>query len=1338
MSLNTTPANGQLQEALDKFEAVLTPEQKESLQNIATVPDPAAIIAFTTQLDDENAKRRSRCVATRLLKFLQSIQQFSTVVDTYVSSNPAIPALVWGSVKLAVLLTFNYASYFDKLSALFMSFSKYCPRYSDYQILYADSAGLQAAVCNFYAVVIDCFKETRTFWRPFKTDELGRFEKDIQQCKLEVDAEIDRALHETIHRERQLQITDRKAADRRWNLSSIFRTEVTQSNEEERRWRIQIDKRYAISRKQALLDKLSNYDYSTPFRQASTKRHGATTDWLITSTEFINWVSSPKSNMFLLSGKLGSGKTVLTASAVSHLFSSAQSCSRVIYFFCQFDNAESLNVSTILGSLIRQCVDAETLPHLIESRLTNLLKHSCPELKELGVLLRDVLAITKVGFILVDAIDDCRKPERGSLLMELRDVMGSCPGVAKLFLAVRQGIVEEVGNICKICYQATTNSTEAHKSIKLYIENVLAEKKEKKDLVVGNPKLLNEIRDALVKESNGMFLWVAFQIEDICSQECDSDIRETIKKLPKDLPETYNRIISRIVYTGHGELAKKIFLWVATSRRPMVMEELQEAIAVKLHQKYSDRERLVNDISQIVSWCGNLVVIDEENNTVQFTHQTVKTFLLNGSSDGTYADFHLRHPQIDHFAGEICVTYLNFNDFKRILIKQPKSLPLPGPKAILKASFSSGLPSKTMSIWEKLARFREYRKGQTLDSERVFAMKALRKDLGAVWELQKEHPFLSYASHYWLHHSAYFDQKTTQTWRLWENLLLFEDGPAQMPWKVNEWAQRTRTISRWIGNHDHVALLFKIASSETPFSNTENQYILNISIERQSLRLLDFILQQSICSKSVLSNCLVKAAGRGDLKATEKLLMAEIDITYQLSTKAGEYDGLTALQAAAKGGHLEVLERLLMAKAEVNAEARKFSGRTALQGASEQGHLEVVERLLAAGADVNAQATEEASVNAEACEDSGRTALQGAAEQGHLEVVERLLAEGAGVNAEASRVSGRTALQGAAEKGQLEVVEKLLVRGASVNVEASEYSGRTALQGAAEKGHLEVVERLLAAGADMNAEPGRVLGRTALQGAAEKGHLEAVERLLAAGAEVNAEAGKFDGRTALQGAADKGHLEAVERLLAAGAEVNAGPGLSHGRTAVQGAAEQGHLEVVERLLAAGADVNDEARGELGLTTFQAAAEQGHLEVVERLLAAGANVNAQANTYSGRTALRGAAEQGYLEVVERLLAAGAKVNARASKYNGRTALQGAAEHGHLEAVERLLAAGAKVNARASQSYGQTALHGAVEIGHLEVVEKLLAAKAAVNGESLKTAQRNGDKRILKLLESRVLK
>ncbi|MCJ1349212.1 hypothetical protein MMC31_007448, partial [Peltigera leucophlebia] len=1019
MSSSNRASGDQLKTALGNFEAVLTQEQKTRLQSIAAVPDATAVIAFTTELDNENAKRGSRCVATRLLTFLQSIQQFTTVVDTFVSSNPAIPALVWGSVKLAVLLTSNNASYFDKLSALLMSFSKHCPRYSEYQVLYADSLGLRIAA-----------QEPRAFWRPFKTDELGRFEKEIRECKSEVDAEIYRALHETIFQEQQLQLIERKAAAGHRNLGSMFRVRVDKSSEEERRWRIQTDERQARSRKQDLLDRLSKYDHMTPLRRASMKRHGQTAGWLRESTEFANWIADPKSNIFILSGKLGSGKTVTTACTAGHLIAKSGNDYRVVYFFCEFDNAESLCASTILSTLIRQFLDAKTLPESIETCLANLLKVRNPEARDLGALLKNVLVMTKYNFIFIDAIDECAKSEWEVLLEVLQDILISCSSVVKVFLAVRQGTLEEMEKVCEWHYQATMSSSKVNSNIKTYIEDVLAERKDCGKLVVGNPELINEITDALVREANGMFLWVAFQIEDICRQVCDRDIRETIQKLPKNLPETYNRILSRITKMGNAELAEKVFPWIATARRPLLLEELREAIAVEPLQPYSDPERLVNDMSLIVSCCENLIVLDEQDKTVQFTHQTVKMFLLDGFRDRANANFHFKQREIDHYVGEICVTYLNFNDFKRKLIR--KGPPLPTPEAILEASLSVGPSSTSKSVWKKVARVREYRRGYNPEPMHMFTGMVLHNNFGAVRGLQTEHPFVSYAAEYWLHHCADFKRTKTQTWHLWEELLVSKDEPAAIPWEYTEWSQRTRTIRRWICDQEHIALLSLIESSDTPFAEAEMQCVRDFAIERPSLRLFDFVFRECHSSTRVLNDSLIIAVGGGNLWALEKLLAEGADPNWRalrspyrqhdsrelqlsmtnadINTTSEKYMGLTALQAAAKGGYLQLVDKLILAKVDINAEAYLYSGRTALQAAAQEGHFKVVEKLLRAKADVNAKAGDH----------SGRTALQAAAEKGHLEVVERLLTAKADVNAKAGDHSGRTALQAAAEKGHLE------------------------------------------------------------------------------------------------------------------------------------------------------------------------------------------------------------------------------------------------------------------------------------------------------------------------------
>ncbi len=81
-----------------------------------------------------------------------------------------------------------------------------------------------------------------------------------------------------------------------------------------------------------------------------------------------------------------------------------------------------------------------------------------------------------------------------------------------------------------------------------------------------------------------------------------------------------------------------------------------------------------------------LVDLDEQEGAVQFTHQTVKEFFLDNDPERASAGFRFHLKEVNLYAGEICVTYLNFNHFSRKLTEQPKALSLPGPKGILRAT----------------------------------------------------------------------------------------------------------------------------------------------------------------------------------------------------------------------------------------------------------------------------------------------------------------------------------------------------------------------------------------------------------------------------------------------------------------------------------------------------------------------------------------------------------------------------------------------------------------------------------------------------------------------------
>lgn len=104
-SNNNESVTKPLEVALSEFGSILTDDERKQLQQIKGVPDASAALVFTARLDASNSTRRGKSIGARAYSMLQSIQQFSSIVDTFISAHPDIAALVWGSVKLTVLVS---------------------------------------------------------------------------------------------------------------------------------------------------------------------------------------------------------------------------------------------------------------------------------------------------------------------------------------------------------------------------------------------------------------------------------------------------------------------------------------------------------------------------------------------------------------------------------------------------------------------------------------------------------------------------------------------------------------------------------------------------------------------------------------------------------------------------------------------------------------------------------------------------------------------------------------------------------------------------------------------------------------------------------------------------------------------------------------------------------------------------------------------------------------------------------------------------------------------------------------------------------------------------------
>ena len=169
---------------------------------------------------------------------------------------------------------------------------------------------------------------------------------------------------------------------------------------------------------------------------------------------------------------------------------------------------------------------------------------------------------------------------------------------------------------------------------------------------------------------------------------------------------------------------------------------------------------------------------------------------------------------------------------------------------------------------------------------------------------------------------------------------------------------------------------------------------------------------------------ILDAVERGNLGRLQELLLKDFSST---DLCFDDYPNDTVLQKACREGYCEIVNELLINRADVNA--KNQNGCTALILASLNGNYEIVIELVNRGAEVNLQDT------------FGWTALMTASRKGHYEIVRVLLNYHADPNIQAN--DGLTALMLASNYKRNQIVMELINHNADVNLQNRQ--GNTAL-----------------------------------------------------------------------------------------------------------------------------------------------------------------------------------------------------------------------------------------------------------------------------------------------------
>ncbi|MCJ1357988.1 MAG: Ankyrin-2 [Icmadophila ericetorum] len=1314
--------------AIGDFQAALTPEQKQQFFASSSKPDEMSIIMFLVQLDQSTGRKR-RGVSSRISKVLESVQQFSTVVDTFVQAQP-LAALVWSTLKFAILAVSNIASFFDKLSEYFLEWSRHCPRYSEYSFLFGDSTGLQIALCAYYAVIVNfCTRALRTLqkpgttlayalWRPFEK-EFGEFTKELRRRNEEVTEEIRLASEQKAAKERQLGI--------------MFRSEA-------RERRLRKEQERARAARADLLWKLSQHDYLGPLRRIRKKRYSETSSWLSKTHEFQGWLMESKSSILWLSGIVGSGKSVVIAAAIESLLSLPlrNGNERIGFFFCEYDNRESLRPETVLRALIRQCLLAETLSKAMIDKLKDVFQHSPPDTDDLEALLHYIAATSDQIIFVIDGLDECDQRDRRILLKMIRRLISSSPSIIRILISARGELIEDIDREFQTYQQVNMDNEAVYNDISIFVRDTLEEKRAQGDLRVGGTQLLQEISDALVKGAHGMFLWVTFQIEDLCRQKCDADIRDSLRRLPRTITETYQRLLLRIVDEGDTAIVNTALRWVAAAKRPLLLDELLEAIAIKAGDRSLRRDRVLNladpDCNRYVPWCvplcRSLLVTDEEDLSVRFAHHTIKQFLISEHSTPPIDRFHFQMSEVDFMAGEMCVTYLNLSDFERRISRVRNTISTIYPVDIASSAMTATANS-TAKYGIKFAKLITKKSSPNFDV-------LDRLDQSSDRNLQ--YAFLKYASQYWLSHTTGFRPENTPTWTSWKNMVLTENPLAAKPWTVDDQMTITGPIFDFIVKEDHKALVSCLKEVHVKVGTEPIGKLLHQACSSNDFGTAELILTLGNGLSWEDLNLALQTALRRNYGNIVSLFLAR------------EVDATAALRIAAEAGHTQVVQQLLDFNLVGCINTLGGSGLTqALCAAVDSGQIRVISQLLGVGVQYVFDIESELLKISNHLTEQRLTYLNGLLENQKNLIKEakdradsRMIVEDRPQTNTRSHPYGQILFREAARKGYLGIVGLLLIVAVETDLlvytelsqRASKYDSlalidllkksgmrvgirnqaETSFNNAIATAHIKIARDLLAAkSTSRTALFGKAIElqvdvnyssqnkETPLHMAARFNYKNVAELLIGAHANVNV-ANATDA-TPLHVAAYHGFVGIVEMLLNAGANPNA-RNLKN-ETALHEAAKRDHTGVVNLLLNAKTDI--EVKDRKGHTVLHYAAEGGNLSVVTWLLSADADIDSRGGHQ--QTPLHEAADGGHYCVVAKLLEEGAEV--RFQDKDGYTALHSAAAGGHTAIVEILRREKDLDFINVQDKQGFTALNHAAKRGHALVVESLLDGRADIN-------------------------
>jgi hypothetical protein len=438
------------------------------------------------------------------------------------------------------------------------------------------------------------------------------------------------------------------------------------------------------------------------------------------------------------------------------------------------------------------------------------------------------------------------------------------------------------------------------------------------------------------------------------------------------------------------KIMRKVFPWIACAKRPLTIEEINEAYAINAADKNLQRQNIPTDHKRILEACGSLVLFDKDCGTVTFAHKTVLQFLVSSTKTSEIiSTLQFKLEEADFRVGEACITYLCFSDFETQVSKTvPTKIPI-------KSNLFEGTITQTpfgQTLYNIGSWFYAFSGSDTLRAQKPFLL-PLPKVEPPSGELEEKYRLLNYVASNWHSHTAQF--APTRSPSLWAKFtaLTFE---SKLPFDIRPWVSSDTKTPSEDDQLPHLEI-FRWAAVDP-----DKPAFLQLLDHIESSAILNMYLDHEVTAGQ---NPLFPIMANGHYALFRNLLEKGKAHVHSKDTQ-----GRSLVSLAVEGGYLAVVEVLL--NNGVNVHLKDSQGRSLVLIAVEGGYVALTELLLGKVA------------NVESTDAQGRTLIYLAVQRGCFAMIEPLVSNGASI--EITDAQGRSLLLLAAEKDQPVVVELLL------------------------------------------------------------------------------------------------------------------------------------------------------------------------------------------------------------------------------------------------------------------------------------------------------------------------